>query len=361
MMAPCRLPFSGTGAVGRALGQGVQRPRATGHHRHPRPGADPGPGGVGGRRRCRWPPTPTCGPSLRSTRPTGDGALAALRAVGPALDGKVVIDTSNPLDFSRVPAVAVRQQHRLAGRATAARRAAGPAGQDVQHHGQRGDGRSGSGSARSRRSSSPATTRTARPTPPRWPRDLGWTDILDLGDLTAARGLEMWMPLWLRLYGAIGRPEVQHQGRPLSPRGSAGSRLRVAHEEGADDRADADHRGHQERQADATVQRGQLGQTGLDQRRGPRRHDRDQQGGSRGAGHLLQRGQDRTAMGVEVRRQRVQRGGEARGEQAGQGHASSARAARPASRSGSSASTMLNRHMVRSARDAPPVVSAFGP
>jgi 8-hydroxy-5-deazaflavin:NADPH oxidoreductase len=36
--------------------------------------------------------------------------------------------------------------------------------------------------------------------------DLGWTDVLDLGDLTAARGLEMYIPLWLRLYGAVGRP-----------------------------------------------------------------------------------------------------------------------------------------------------------
>ena len=36
--------------------------------------------------------------------------------------------------------------------------------------------------------------------------DLGWTDVLDLGDLTAARGLEMWLPLWLRLLMALGGP-----------------------------------------------------------------------------------------------------------------------------------------------------------
>ena len=30
--------------------------------------------------------------------------------------------------------------------------------------------------------------------------------MLDLGDITAARGLEMWMPLWLRLMGAAGSP-----------------------------------------------------------------------------------------------------------------------------------------------------------
>lgn len=37
-------------------------------------------------------------------------------------------------------------------------------------------------------------------------RGLGWPAdaILDLGDLTAARGMEMYLPLWLRLYGAQG-------------------------------------------------------------------------------------------------------------------------------------------------------------
>ena len=35
----------------------------------------------------------------------------------------------------------------------------------------------------------------------RW---FGWEQVLDLGDIGAARGLEMWMPLWLRLWGAAG-------------------------------------------------------------------------------------------------------------------------------------------------------------
>jgi 8-hydroxy-5-deazaflavin:NADPH oxidoreductase len=33
---------------------------------------------------------------------------------------------------------------------------------------------------------------------------MGHTDIIDLGDLSAARGTEMWLPLWLRLMGALG-------------------------------------------------------------------------------------------------------------------------------------------------------------
>lgn len=37
-------------------------------------------------------------------------------------------------------------------------------------------------------------------------RGFGWTDIIDLGDLSAARGLELWLPLWLRLFGVLGAP-----------------------------------------------------------------------------------------------------------------------------------------------------------
>jgi predicted dinucleotide-binding enzyme len=32
----------------------------------------------------------------------------------------------------------------------------------------------------------------------------GWRHVLDLGDITAARGQEMWLPIWLRLMGATG-------------------------------------------------------------------------------------------------------------------------------------------------------------
>jgi predicted dinucleotide-binding enzyme len=35
-------------------------------------------------------------------------------------------------------------------------------------------------------------------------RDLGWRDIIDLGDLSGARGVEMWLPLWLRLMTTVG-------------------------------------------------------------------------------------------------------------------------------------------------------------
>jgi len=35
-------------------------------------------------------------------------------------------------------------------------------------------------------------------------KTFGWRDILDLGDLTAARGMEMALPLWLKVMGRLG-------------------------------------------------------------------------------------------------------------------------------------------------------------
>jgi hypothetical protein len=32
----------------------------------------------------------------------------------------------------------------------------------------------------------------------------GWKDVVDLGGIANARGTEMWLPLWVRLYGALG-------------------------------------------------------------------------------------------------------------------------------------------------------------
>jgi 8-hydroxy-5-deazaflavin:NADPH oxidoreductase len=36
--------------------------------------------------------------------------------------------------------------------------------------------------------------------------EFGHTDVIDLGDITTARGPEMLLPLWLRLYGVLGGP-----------------------------------------------------------------------------------------------------------------------------------------------------------
>ena len=37
-------------------------------------------------------------------------------------------------------------------------------------------------------------------------KSMGWRDIIDLGDITNSRGTEMLMPLWMNLYGLFGNP-----------------------------------------------------------------------------------------------------------------------------------------------------------
>ena len=34
----------------------------------------------------------------------------------------------------------------------------------------------------------------------------GWTDVMDLGDISNARGTEMVLPLWARIYGSTENP-----------------------------------------------------------------------------------------------------------------------------------------------------------
>jgi hypothetical protein len=34
----------------------------------------------------------------------------------------------------------------------------------------------------------------------------GWKSVIDLGDITTARGTEMVLPIWIRLWGALGTP-----------------------------------------------------------------------------------------------------------------------------------------------------------
>ena len=38
-------------------------------------------------------------------------------------------------------------------------------------------------------------------------RELGWVDVVEFPALEAARGMEMWLPLWTRLMGTLGTAE----------------------------------------------------------------------------------------------------------------------------------------------------------
>ncbi len=37
-------------------------------------------------------------------------------------------------------------------------------------------------------------------------RSFGWRDIIDLGDISTARGTEMLLPIWVRLLSALQQP-----------------------------------------------------------------------------------------------------------------------------------------------------------
>jgi predicted dinucleotide-binding enzyme len=43
----------------------------------------------------------------------------------------------------------------------------------------------------------------------------GWKSVIDLGDISTARGTEMLLPIWLRLWGALQTPNINfHIARP---------------------------------------------------------------------------------------------------------------------------------------------------
>ena len=37
--------------------------------------------------------------------------------------------------------------------------------------------------------------------------EMGHRDVIDLGGIETSRGVEMWLPLWLRLMGSLGTAE----------------------------------------------------------------------------------------------------------------------------------------------------------
>jgi hypothetical protein len=139
----------------------------------------------------------------------GAASLQSLAGVGAEnLAGKVLVDVANPLDFSRgfPPTLLVKDDDCL--------------GEQIQREfpdarvvktlntvtaavmvdpGQVGDGGTTvflSGD------DAPAKALVAGLL-----AEFGWRDILDLGDITTARGTEMYLPLWLRILGARNSPQ----------------------------------------------------------------------------------------------------------------------------------------------------------
>jgi 8-hydroxy-5-deazaflavin:NADPH oxidoreductase len=136
----------------------------------------------------------------------GAGSLDALHAAG-NLDGKVILDVSNPLDFSKgmPPQLFVSNSESLAERI----QNTFPAAKVVKSlnttnaylmvdpkqlaNGEHTVFVSGNDAAAKGKVSELL-------------RGFGWTDVIDLGDITTARGPEMWLPLWLRIWGSTQSP-----------------------------------------------------------------------------------------------------------------------------------------------------------
>ena len=138
----------------------------------------------------------------------GLGSLAALGLVGAeALAGKVLLDVSNPLDYSQgFLRLAVKDGDSLAEEIQRAfpRALVGKALNTVNCSVMVDPSRVGDGDTSIFVASDHEETR-------RVARELltalGWRDIIEFEDLSAARGLEMWLPLWVRLMGRVGSPD----------------------------------------------------------------------------------------------------------------------------------------------------------
>jgi predicted dinucleotide-binding enzyme len=137
----------------------------------------------------------------------GMGTLQALQQAGEQnLNGKILMDISNPLDFSKgmPPTLSVCNSDSLGEQIQRAFPQARvvktlntiTAGLMVE------PGLVGNGEHTIFVSGNDAAAKAqVREWLAGW---FGWKDILDLGDISTARGVEMYLPLWLRLWGASG-------------------------------------------------------------------------------------------------------------------------------------------------------------
>src|SRR5262245_5576537 len=136
-------------------------------------------------------------------------SLDALRAAGDRnLEGKILIDAGNPLDFSKgmPPVLSVCNDDSL--------------GEQIQRTFPRARVVKALNTVTAGLMVDPAAVgggehhlficgddADAKAQVSRWLHDwFGWRHIIDVGPISAARGTEMVLPLWIRLMGALGSP-----------------------------------------------------------------------------------------------------------------------------------------------------------
>ena len=139
----------------------------------------------------------------------GSGSLEALRQAGGAqLRGKILMDIANPLDFSKgmPPTLFICNDDSLGERI----QAEFPEAKVVKTLNTTntlvmGNPRQLAGGDHTvfLSGNDPAAKQQVTVFLKDW---FGWQDIIDLGDITTARGTEMLLPIWLRLCSVLGTP-----------------------------------------------------------------------------------------------------------------------------------------------------------
>lgn len=139
----------------------------------------------------------------------GAGSIEALRLAGEtALNGKILIDVANPLDFSKgmPPSLSICNTDSLAEQIQRAFPSVKvvKALNTVNAFVMVDPGRVAGGDHHIFVSGNDADAK-ARVTD-LLKNSLGWKNVIDLGDITTARGTEMILPIWVRLMGVLKTP-----------------------------------------------------------------------------------------------------------------------------------------------------------
>ncbi|MCO4745801.1 MAG: NAD(P)-binding domain-containing protein [Proteobacteria bacterium] len=137
---------------------------------------------------------------------SGQHSLKALRLAGhAALDGKILIDVSNPLDFSNgfPPTLSIANTDSL--------------GEQIQHSFPEAKVVKALNTVANHLMVDPGQVdgpaslpicgddAEAKAKVSAWMTEwFGWEDVIDLGPIESARATEAWLLMWTRLYGALG-------------------------------------------------------------------------------------------------------------------------------------------------------------
>jgi predicted dinucleotide-binding enzyme len=138
----------------------------------------------------------------------GAGSLEALKAAGAKnLAGKILVDIANPLDFSRgmPPSLTVCNTDSLAEQIQRAfpETKVVKTLNTVNAYLMVGPRQLADGAHTIFVSGNDGAAKT---TVSKLLESFGWRDIVDLGDITTARGTEMMLPIWVRVFGATKNP-----------------------------------------------------------------------------------------------------------------------------------------------------------